>query len=66
MVIPAVIGVSEWLVIIVVVFVIFFGAKRLPDLARGLGRSVREFKRGLRNDGEGRDEKHDANGRRSP
>ena len=33
--------------IILVCFVILllFGAKRLPDLARGLGKSIREFKK---------------------
>lgn len=34
---------SHWLLLILVV-VILFGAKRLPDLARALGRSLRIFK----------------------
>lgn len=34
---------SEWVVILVVV-VLLFGAKRLPDAARGLGRSLRVFR----------------------
>ena len=29
---------------IVLVLVIFFGAKRIPELARGLGKGIREFK----------------------
>ena len=33
----------EWLIIIAVI-VLLFGAKRLPDAARGLGRSLRIFK----------------------
>ncbi|MBL3655027.1 Sec-independent protein translocase subunit TatA/TatB [Fulvivirga sediminis] len=33
----------EWVVIILVVL-IFFGAKKIPELARGLGRGIREFK----------------------
>lgn len=33
----------EWIVIILVVL-IFFGAKKIPELARGLGRGIREFK----------------------
>ncbi|WP_067659094.1 Sec-independent protein translocase subunit TatA [Nocardia harenae] len=33
----------HWL-IIAALFVMFFGAKRLPDAARGLGRSLRIFK----------------------
>lgn len=34
---------SEWLIIILLI-VLLFGAKRLPDAARGLGRSLRIFK----------------------
>lgn len=36
-------GVWEW-VIIAVVVIIFFGANKLPDAARSLGRSMRIFK----------------------
>ncbi len=39
-------GAQELLVILLVVLVLFGGA-RLPELARSLGRSVREFKRGV-------------------
>lgn len=35
------------LVIILIVAVLVFG-KRLPDIARGLGKSMTEFKKGLR------------------
>lgn len=31
--------------LILVVFLLLFGAKRLPDLARGIGKSIREFKK---------------------
>lgn len=34
---------AEWLILIVLVLLLF-GAKRLPDAARGLGRSLRIFK----------------------
>lgn len=34
---------SHWLILLIVVFVLF-GAKRLPDSARSLGRSMRIFK----------------------
>ncbi|WP_040790976.1 Sec-independent protein translocase subunit TatA [Nocardia paucivorans] len=38
-------GLSIWhWLIIAVVFVVFFGAKRMPDAARSLGRSLRIFK----------------------
>ena len=36
-------GTSE-LILIFVVIVLFFGAKKLPELARGLGKGIREFK----------------------
>ena len=39
-------GPTELLIILVIVFFLF-GAKRLPDLAKGLGRSITNFKAGL-------------------
>lgn len=45
---------SPWhLLIVAVVFVVLFGAKKLPDASRSLGQSLRIFKaetRGLRDD----------------
>jgi len=32
------------LVIIVFVIILLFGSKKIPELARGLGRGIREFK----------------------
>jgi sec-independent protein translocase protein TatA len=40
------IGGPELLIILVVVL-LFFGASRLPSLARSLGKSAKEFKDGL-------------------
>jgi sec-independent protein translocase protein TatA len=34
------------LVPIILILVLFFGAKRLPELARAFGKSITEFKRG--------------------
>lgn len=34
----------EWIIILVLALVLFGGAKKLPDAARGLGRSLRIFK----------------------
>jgi sec-independent protein translocase protein TatA len=33
------------LVVIVLIVLLFFGAKRIPELARGLGRGLHEFRR---------------------
>ena len=35
---------SEWLIIGLAVLLLF-GAKKLPELARGLGKGIREFKK---------------------
>ena len=40
-------GLPEILVVTLVVL-LFFGPKRLPELAKNLGKSVRDFKKGLR------------------
>jgi sec-independent protein translocase protein TatA len=39
----AMFGISETLLILAVV-VLFFGARRLPQIARGLGHGIRNFK----------------------
>ena len=38
------IGMPEMLVIMLVILLLF-GSKRLPELARGIGKSMREFKK---------------------
>jgi sec-independent protein translocase protein TatA len=35
-------GGSEW-ILILLVFLLFFGGKKIPELMRGIGRGVREF-----------------------
>ena len=42
------IGPSE-LIVIFLIILILFGAKRLPELARSLGRSINEFKNATQN-----------------
>lgn len=32
------------IILILLVIIIFFGAKKIPELARGMGRGIREFK----------------------
>lgn len=36
-------GMQE-LIVIFLIIIVLFGAKKIPDLARGLGRGIREFK----------------------
>jgi sec-independent protein translocase protein TatA len=38
------IGPSEW-IIIILVLVLLFGAKKIPELAKGLGQGIKEFKK---------------------
>ena len=48
-------GVTEILIVLLIV-VLLFGAKRLPGLARGLGKSVTSFKDGMHGEPEDEDE----------
>jgi sec-independent protein translocase protein TatA len=36
------------ILLIVLVIVIFFGAKRIPDIAQSLGKGVKEFKKAIK------------------
>jgi sec-independent protein translocase protein TatA len=45
------IGVTELLVILLIVLVLF-GSKKLPELADGMGKAIRNFKRGIQSDDE--------------
>lgn len=38
-------GLGGWEIMIILLFVlIFFGANKIPEIARGMGRGIREFK----------------------
>jgi len=39
-------GMGELIVVLVIVLVLF-GAKRLPEVAKGIGKSLRSFKEGM-------------------
>ena len=47
-------GVPELLVILVIV-VIIFGSSKLPQLGKGIGEGIRNFRKGMRGDDEGED-----------
>jgi sec-independent protein translocase protein TatA len=44
---PFGLGLGE-LLLIFLVLLLLFGAKRLPDLAKGLGKGIREFKKSVK------------------
>ena len=48
------IGLGE-LVVILLILLLVFGAKRLPEIGRSLGKTVNEFKKGMHDD---KDESH--------
>ena len=43
------IGPMEWLVIIIV-FALLFGGKKIADIGKGLGEGIRNFKGAMKND----------------
>jgi sec-independent protein translocase protein TatA len=45
-------GKTEDLLIVLVIVLVLFGAKKLPELARAAGTSARELRRGLNGDPE--------------
>jgi len=36
-------GATEW-ILIALIIIVLFGGKKIPELARGLGKGIREFK----------------------
>ncbi|MCK4412901.1 MAG: twin-arginine translocase TatA/TatE family subunit [Candidatus Eisenbacteria sp.] len=53
-------GATE-ILLIVLVLVLLFGARKIPELARGLGRGITEFKQGIREDDREKDGKATSN-----
>lgn len=53
---------STELIIILIVLLLLFGSRKLPELGRGLGEAVREFKNIFREDNEPKKSKKPASG----
>jgi len=43
---------SQELMIILAIVVILFGSKKIPDLAKGLGKGIKDFKKAIKEDDE--------------
>jgi len=43
------IGTAEWLIIALIV-ILLFGGKKIPEFFRGLGESIKEFKKASKDD----------------
>ncbi len=46
------IGINQDLIVILVIAAFIFGAKKLPEIGKGLGKGIQEFKNGLSGQGE--------------
>jgi len=52
--------VGPWqIVIIAVLILLLFGGKKIPELMKGIGKGIKEFKEGINSDGEDEKEKKD-------
>lgn len=51
-------GGSEW-ILIAVVLILLFGAKKIPQLMRGVGSGIKEFKDGMKEGEKDSQEKND-------
>ena len=63
----AILGLSvQELVIILLIVVVLFGARRIPDIMRGLGQGVNSFKKGIRGEDDPADDDNGGNSKGSP
>ena len=57
---------SQEILIILVLVLLLFGAKRLPELARSLGQGIREFRKSVKEISEESDDSGSESSRRPP
>ena len=57
---------SQEILIILVLVLLLFGAKRLPELARSLGQGIREFRKSVKEISEEGDDTGSGSSRRPP
>ncbi|MAY84890.1 MAG: twin-arginine translocase TatA/TatE family subunit [Flavobacteriales bacterium] len=50
----------QQIIIIVVLIVLLFGAKKIPELMKGVGKGIKEFKDAANNDEKGEKEEKDS------
>ncbi|MDP3147668.1 MAG: twin-arginine translocase TatA/TatE family subunit [Ignavibacteria bacterium] len=46
------IGTTE-IIIVIFIVVLLFGAKKIPELAQGIGKGIKEFKKGMKDEDSG-------------
>lgn len=51
---------SHWLIVLAII-VLLFGAKKIPELAKGMGKGIKNFKEALNEEDEKSDKKELAN-----
>ena len=42
-------SISHWLIVLAII-VLLFGAKKIPELAKGMGKGIKSFKKEMEND----------------
>lgn len=58
-------GIQE-LVLVLLIVVVLFGARRIPEIMRGLGQGVHGFKKGIRGEDDPDNNDEDGNSKGSP
>lgn len=54
------------ILLILLIALLLFGAKKLPDIGRSLGKAINEFKKGMSGDEEKKEDKGNKDGESNP